>query len=153
MGLFDWLFRQKEQPAVRNEDTFGPHRIGLSVSRGRFVYFLDEQRGIRRLIIDEQGRFCGFPGVVREKCWTRSFGRQQLAPCSRYETSIQLRPDGRWLVLWEIQPDGMYWSDGGFGVEDDEEIYLYAYLDGTGRFTGPFRVYSVGDKQYFQEGS
>ena len=143
------LFAKK----VRTAASFGPHCRGLTFRMGQPVYFLDEPRNIRRLIIDGNGSFRGFPGFVREECWTKHFRSRQLLPRSRYYTSVSLRPDGRWLILWTIQPDGMYGSDGGFGIEDDPEIILYTCLDPDGRFTGPFRIYSVGDKEYFQEGS
>ena len=39
----------------------------------------------------------------------------------------------------EIQPDGRYWMDeDGFGMEDDEEIWLCADIDEEGRFITPF---------------
>ena len=52
-------------------------------------------------------------------------------------------------MLWEIQPDGRYWADGdGFGAESDYEIQLYSYLDVQGKFTAPFRIYSIGTTKF-----
>jgi len=148
MGLRDLFFRGR----ALEYDSFGPHCRGLSVRKGRAVFFIDEARGIRRLILDRNGYFHGFPGVLREECWTKHFSGR-LVPRAQFYTSVQLRPDGRWRILWTIQPDGLYWADDGFGAGNDEEIILCAHLDADGRFTGPFSVCSVGDKEYFQEGS
>ncbi len=104
------------------------------------------------MIVDNCGRIHSFPGIIKEIFWVKLLDNpRDLKPKIKYRTSFERKGD-RWLVLWEIQPDGRYWGDeGGFGMEHDEEIVLYTYLDMEGNFTGPFRVYRVGMKKYFTE--
>lgn len=110
------------------------------------VCFVDEARGIRRTLIDQTGRFCQFPGIVRERFWTKDVPARSMLPRVRYRTSFEKRTD-KWLMLWEIQPDGEYWRDeDGFGAEDDPEVTLYTYVDLDGNFTGPFRIYQIGHR-------
>ena len=52
-------------------------------------------------------------------------------------------------MYWQVQPDGRDWGDdGGFGIENDEEVILQASVDMDGCFTGPFRIYSMGSEKY-----
>ena len=54
------------------------------------------------------------------------------------------------ILIWTVQPDGMYWADEyRFGIEDDDEINLYAYVDDNGNFLSKFRIYSVGNTKFF----
>lgn len=115
------------------------------------VEFVDEKNEIRRKIIDERGRIQNFPGIERGE-WMKSLESETaLHPVVRFRTSFERQKDGRCLVLWTVQPDGRYWEDeDGFGGTSDPEIILYTFLDGEGRFTGPFRVYKVGTKRYYR---
>lgn len=109
------------------------------------VYFVDEIRQIRKLLVDANGVIRNFPGIQKEDFWVRQIPANALLPKVRYRTSFEKR-DGRWLMLWTIQPDGDYWRDSsGFGAEDDAEVVLHTYVDGNGDFTGPFRLYTLGE--------
>lgn len=112
------------------------------------VCFVDEERGIRKLLVDFEGNIQDFPGIVQEEFWTKIVSPHALKPQIHFRPSFNKRENG-WLMLWEIQPDGRYWADeDGFGMEDDEEVTLYTYVDKNGRFTGPFRIYQVGNHCY-----
>lgn len=53
------------------------------------------------------------------------------------------------VLLWQVQPDGYYWADeDGYGMTPDEEVTLYADIDETGHFTGPFRLYRIGRQKF-----
>lgn len=117
------------------------------------VYFENPELGVVRQLIDRQGMIQNFPGVVHEECWEKEYTLRRLTEEVRFGMQFEQQPDGRYLVKWDIQPDGLYWMDSdGFGAEMDLPISLYTYLDEKGQFTGPFRVYKVGQIQYYTEG-
>lgn len=112
------------------------------------VYFVDEQHGIRTLLVDGTGTIQNFPGIIKEDFWTNQVSPNAMKPEIRFGTSFDQRND-RWIMRWQIQPDGRYWADeGGFGIEDDLEVTLYTYIDQHGQFTGPFRIYQLGNQPY-----
>lgn len=111
------------------------------------VCFVDEVRNIRKPLIGKDGEILRFPGVVKEDFWVGQVSPEALRPKIRYRTSFEKREE-RWIMLWEIQPDGAYWRDeSGFGGENEEEVTLYTYVDENGDFTDPFRIYEIGDRQ------
>lgn len=129
--------------------TFGMHRYRTAGERCD-VSFIHPVTGERRLIVDNLGNIRHFPGLVKEDCWINEVTSLRfLHPVVRFRTSFEKWDADSYIMLWQIQPDGYYWADGGgFGMENDEEIILYAFIDQNGAFTGPFRVYRVGDKKY-----
>lgn len=136
--------QERESPYLTETVVFGMRRSGDDSS----VCFVDENRGIRRLLVDSGGNIQDFPGIVEEDFWTREVSPHALKPRIHFRTSFEERENG-WIMLWQIQPDGRYWADDdGFGMEDEEEVTLYTYVDRNGQFTGPFRIYRVGWHPY-----
>ena len=116
-------------------------------STGYWVYFVNEELGIRRLLLDDMGRIHNFPGIRKKAFWAEKIPDNGLAPRCRYETSFTKGEKG-WIMRWTVQPDGRYWADeGGFGMENDTEVVLYAVLDDAGNFTGPFRICRYGARE------
>jgi len=166
MGLLSKLFGKKTQPAPKStvskpaanrESPYLTQRVvfGMHLYRqsgeDSTVYFVDEQRGIRRKLVDTDGNILDFPGIIQEDFWVKEVSANALRPQIRFRTSFEKRND-KWIMLWQIQPDGRYWEDeDGFGAENDLEVTLYTYVDADGRFTGPFRVYEVGMQCYCQD--
>ena len=158
MGLLGKLFKQKdskdiaekpeipkapiaEHPPLTRWETFGG---------GKPIYFIDESRGIQKLIVDSNGNIRNFPGFSQEDLWVSQVDPCYLKPLIRFCTSFERR-GGRLIMLWEIQPDGRYWEDeDGFGGTSDAEVTLYTFLDENGDFTGPFRVYRIGAHDYYK---
>ena len=134
-------------PWMEPWETFGAHMY-RSEDEDPSVMFTNRARGIRRIIVDKNGYICDFPGVDPEtmkKLKHISFNRQ-----IRFRTDFSREPDGRILMIWEIQPDGRYWEDeDGYGGTNDEEICLYTMIDEKGCYTGPFKLYSWGNNKYF----
>lgn len=118
---------------------------------GEEVIFMDDLRGIRKTIVDNSGNICHFPDILQEDRWTCELTSQAfLQPQIRFGSSFTQEADGRFLMVWTIQPDGRYWADdGGFGMEHDLEIRLYTHIDRNGSFTDLFRVYSVGRNCFY----
>lgn len=110
--------------------------------------FVDEKRGIRKTLVDINKSFQDFPDVVQEEFWTRELVSGSLEPFVRFRVGFEKRGN-RWIVLWDIQPDGRFWADeDGFGMEPDQELTLYTYLDQNGNYTGPFRIFRIGIQPY-----
>lgn len=98
--------------------------------------------------MDSTGTIQNFPGIIKEDFWTSQVSPNAMKPEIRFRTSFEQR-NYRWIMRWQIQPDGRYWADeGGFGIEDDLEVTLYTYIDQHGQFTGPFRIYKLGNQPY-----
>lgn len=127
--------------------THGAHRYRRPGERVD-VSFVDPQTGVSRRIIDNMGNICNFPGMIKEESWVRKVAsKKYLKPVVRFRASFEKWDAENYIMLWEIQPDGRYWADeDGFGMENDEEITLYAFINQKGEFKGPFRIYRVGDR-------
>ena len=127
---------------------FGMHPY-RSADEDSSVYFVDENRGIRKMLTDSRGNIQNFPGMIKEDFWAKEVAPNYLKPCVGFRSSFEKREDG-WLFLWQLQPDGWYWADeDGFGAEKDVEVILYTFVDLDGNFTGPFRLYSLDGTSYF----
>lgn len=124
--------------------TFGRNGHGETAE----VVLYSQEHNYQKTIIDHEGRFEDFPGIVQGK-WIdyleRKFDFDEGQVC--YRTSFEKYGEG-YRCFWEIQPDGRYWADeDGFGAEDDSEITLYADLDSRGVFKGPFRIYKIDGRR------
>lgn len=140
--------RELSGPTLDEWVTFGAH-IYRQKGEKASVTFTNDRLGIRRLIVDEAGAIRHFPGVSPEA--RARLDGVDLTPRVRFRTSFARKWDGCILMLWQVQPDGRYWADDdGFGMESEEEITLCARIDARGEFTGPFELYAIGHKQYFE---
>ena len=138
------LAEKPESTYLTQYGVFGRRREGEDSS----VCFVDEERCVRKLLVDSEGNIQDFPGIVQEDFWTKEVSPNALKPRIIFRTSFEKRENG-WLMLWNIQPDGRYWADDdGYGMEDEEEVTLYTYVDRNGQFTGPFQIYAVGKHCY-----
>ena len=139
--------KRSEKVYLTQNVTFGMHPYRRE-DEDSSVFFVDEGRGIRRMIVDAWGNIQKFPGIVKEEFWVKHILSGNLKHQVRFRSSFEKRDNG-WIFLWQIQPDGWYWADeDGFGAEKDLEIVLYTFLDSNGDFTGPFRIYRLGDREY-----
>ncbi len=109
----------------------------LNPNQDSTIIFVNEEKGIRRMIVDSKGVIQNFPGYDYA-----GMTEEEYPPQIRYRTSIEGSPTGRFYMLWEIQPSGMFSSDDdGYGMGDSEEIILSAPIDENGLFTRKFRRY------------
>ena len=102
-------------------------------------------------VIDENGKFLHFPGIVNDERIDKE-RRVKLFEEIRYEADFYSLDNGNYLMIWLIQPDGMYWADeDGFGIEDDLPIQLYSIVDSNGNFIQAFELYCIGNTKYTDE--
>ena len=141
------VVKKVDGPTLSQWVTYGAHRYRSSDEVIRVV-FEDAPRGISRTIVDDEGNIRDFPGIEADALARLPGGKME--PWIQFHTVFERQPDGQILMIWEVQPDGRYWEDDGFGGTNDEEICLYTMIDADGRFTGPFRLYNVGAVQYYE---
>ena len=137
-------------PQLSQWTTFGNHlyrRMGEVAA----VEFVNEEYGIRKLIVDDNGYIQNYPGLENSEEWLDAWeSKRALEPQIRFRTDFERMEDNTILMVWEIQPDGRYWEDeNGFRGESDLEILLYTYLDEKGNFTAPFRAYKIGNERSY----
>ncbi|MBQ4430781.1 MAG: hypothetical protein II877_04705 [Synergistaceae bacterium] len=137
-------------PTLNAWVTFGDHLYRKKGDDPSIVF--TSASGEKRTIVDYHGKILDFPGIDAKDEITvkRITERDDIEPLIRYRTEFKRCDDGNIIMIWEVQPDGMYWADeDGYGMTSDEEIRLYSFIDEEGRFTAPFRLYSIGSKQFF----
>lgn len=140
---------QKPEPK-RTESVYLTSSVTFGMRRGEdcSICFVDENRGVRKVIVDSSGVIQNFPGIVKEDFWVKEVAPNFLKEQVRFRSEFEKRENG-WIFLWQMQPDGMYWADdSGFGADNDLEVVLYTYLDLNGDFTGPFRIYKMDSRGY-----
>ena len=148
MGWLLKLFRKpalpkteakQESPYLTQTVVFGMHQYRRA-DEDSSVYFVDEKRGIRKMLVSSRGVIQHFPGFKDRESLTKLVDANALTPQIRFRTSFEKR-ENRWILYWQIQPDGRYWEDeDGYGGTNDEEVTLYTYVDENGDFTGPFEL-------------
>jgi len=148
MGWLSDLFKKRNPPAAKEKRetpyltqtvVFGMHRY-RSADEDSSVYFVDEKRGIRKMLVNSRGVIQCFPGFKDKESLQKLVSNAALYPQICFRTSFEKQEQG-WKMLWEIQPDGRYWEDeDGFGGTNDEEVTLFTYVDENGDFTGPFEL-------------
>ncbi len=107
----------------------GYHPVSIALCR-------DDGTCIRQLT-GKSGEFLDTPKVLRGG-WCEKV-EHVVYRATLYNVNISDYVDGACCFCWEIQPDGRYWADeDGFGMENEEEIWLYALLDREGQFITGF---------------
>lgn len=131
--------------------TLGAHQYRNSGERCD-VSFIHPVTGKHRLIVDNMGVIQRFPGIIKEDTWVKYVtSKKYLNPIVRFRTSFEKWDEDRYIMLWQIQPDGRYWGDDDdFGMESDREITLYAFINHNGEFMGPFQIYRIGKRRYLE---
>lgn len=66
--------------------------------------------------------------------------RNAISTMANYYFGINSFKDGVAYVQWTLQPDGRYYADSdGFGMTDDDEINVYAFIDKMAHILVPFQ--------------
>ena len=115
--------------------------------KGMRVFFNDlKSLSLIEKVIDEEGKILNFPGIEEDERIEKERKIGKIFDV-RFEARFTSPENGKTLMYWTIQPDGMYWMDNdGFGITNDKRITLYSTIDENGNFLHKFRLYSIGDK-------
>ena len=117
---------------------------------GKAAYYINPQKGIRKKIIARDGKIIDFPGFENHQLVLSHLEDVSDSAYVRFGSCFEKTPQGNFIFIWDIQPDGRYWADDdGYGAEKGQEVRLYTYLDDEGHFTAPFKIYSIGVEDYF----
>lgn len=66
--------------------------------------------------------------------------RNAISTMANYYFGINPFKDGVAYVQWTLQPDGRYYADSdGFGMTDDDEVNVYAFIDKEAHILVPFQ--------------
>ena len=113
------------------------------------IIFTNEEKDIKKQIVDKDGNILNFPGVEYTDTLNDELGKRKIEPVVKYEAIFEMIDGDKFIMVWTVRPDGRYWMDSwGFGAEDYESLSLYTYIDSSGNFTMPFKLYSIGYKFY-----
>lgn len=113
------------------------------------ILIYDKITQIATVVIEEGGHINGFPGIIEEDLWKNEYkgGRFDYAS---YRVEYEVLKNGGVMIIYTLQPDGRYWEDDdGFGAENEVELNFFSYIDHTGKFTQPFKIYSIDLNQVF----
>ena len=150
----DPVFPQEEstihqEPFFSQWVTYGEHLGHISDERAEVV-FTNHEKGISRVIVDNDGHICDCPAIKNPEIVVGYLdGKELPPPIVRFRVEFE-RLENDYMMRWQIQPDGSYWTDiDGHEVTDGEEVILYTYLNDCGRFKSSFRIYKVGQTKYF----
>lgn len=118
---------------------------GVRKGENAEIILQDTELDYSKVLVDEKGVIQNFPGI-EQGSWTKYIEGDFNFDSGiiEFRSVVDDREEGGFRMLWQVQPDGRYWADsGGFGAEPDVELILYADLNDTGDFTGPFRIYKI----------
>ncbi len=146
--LYD--LNKKSQNNIRLSKYFiGQPSSDYIIKQDFSIFLIDEERNIKKQIIDSDGNICNFPGIEYCEELIQELGDFEIKPTVRYEAQFENCGDGKFIMVWTVRPDGRFWADSwGFGAEDYDWVDLYTFIDKNCNFTSPFKLYSIGTKQY-----
>lgn len=95
-------------------------------------------------LVGATGAFKKWDAVAVEICMVLDFPkRAQLNAISTMANNyfgVNSFKDGVAYVQWTLQPDGHYYADSdGFGMTDDDEVNVYAFIDKKAHVLVPFQ--------------
>ena len=124
------------------------------------VKFKNPETGESKIIVDQDGRIHNFPGIHREVYLRyNEIYEDHLVPFIYYRTEFFKYDEDRYIMLWQIQTDDQEPSFRDyvkFPAKSErkenlrKKVVLYAFLDKSGEFMEPFRLYSIGNKIYIE---
>jgi len=115
--------------------------------------FINEEKHICLEMVTPEGLIRNFPGVEFHPDMKRECATFRGEPRMRYTMEFSPMADGCIRVLWTIQKE--YFDPGddwGFGREEIDAVKMVSFLDENGTFTAPFRLFSIGKRQYVDSG-
>ena len=96
------------------------------------LIMVNEEKREAHMLVYPDGELAGFTAddIDMESIGKtgRTYDAERLTVSYRLEA--ERFKDGVAMVSWMLHPDGSYFADeGGFGRQDDEEVWAYAFID------------------------
>lgn len=93
---------QKPEPK-RTEPVYLTSSVTFGMRRDKdcSICFVDENRGIRKVIVDSCGIIQNFPGIVKEDFWVEEVVPNFLQEEVRFRSEFEKRENG-WIFLWQM---------------------------------------------------
>lgn len=119
-------------------------RYLMSHETGMAYEFMDSHCRLKTITTDDIAweTIDGFSDTIKERARTLD---------GYFPTIVHHYHNGMARVRWEINPDGRYYSDGGFGETDDKEITLHGYIDRKGKPLIKFRFIKSSEEHEIME--
>lgn len=143
---------------TENHYSFAERGEGMMQAReikGKRVFLVNQESKEAWELINAVGTFSLWKASAVEL--SSVFGLPSLAQRNAmsakvpYYFGIEDYKNGVALVVWTLQPDGCYYADSdGFGITDDDEIKIYAYIDKEGHILVPFQPMDDELKKRYQ---
>jgi len=136
-----------------NTDYIGRSHSERAYNPDFSVIFTNVDTAEKVQIVDRNGNICNFPGITLCDALCSEMNVDKIRPVVAYSATFEKQPNGQYLMVWTVRPDGRYWMDSwGFGAEDYEWVKLYSFIDHKGQFTAPFQLHSIGYQTFFPVG-
>ncbi len=146
--LAERINKKNQKPGLNHYVTYGWRSFDESPE----IYITIPESGYKKVIVDKEGYFQDFPGIRRGE-WTSCLRGSCDLDEGRvgFRTEFSRKQEGGYQCIWEIQPDGRYWSDqDGYGGNSDSEILLKADLNDKGEFESAFCIYEIDGKLHHE---
>lgn len=112
--------------------------------RGRQQILVNTERGKAWLLVNAKGKLVGFgkKDIDYEAISKHENNRDAYTRMVEYGGLVCWRDfeDGVCAIGWTLYPDGRYFADeDGYGMEDNDELTVYAVIDRDMNVLSPFR--------------
>ena len=121
-SLVERKCRGDQNPGLNHYVTYG----WRSTYESPEIYISIPESGYKKVIVDNEGFFREFPGILRGE-WTNQLRGNYDFDEGRigFRTEFIRKQEGGYQCIWDIQPDGMYWRDqDGYGGNSDRNNFV-----------------------------
>lgn len=110
----------------------------------RRVFLINKNEREAWELVEATGAFEKWDAVAVEICMVldlpKRAQRNAISTMANYYFGVNPFRDGVAYVQWTLQPDGRYYADSdGFGMTDDDEVNVYAFIDKKAHILVPFQ--------------
>lgn len=143
------LYQQLNEAYMADEYKYYLSRLGEGMTfcremDSRRYYLLNTETKEAYELIGATGSFVKWDAVAVEICTVLDMPmraqRNAIQTCANYYFGVDPFTEGVACVSWTLQPDGRYYADeDGFGMTDDDEITIYAFIDKKANILVPFQ--------------
>lgn len=134
----------------------GEDMLQAREKNGKRVYLVNKEREEAWELINALGTFSLWNASAVEISslfdMTGKVLHTALSVKAPYYFGVEDYANGVTMVVWTLQPDGCYYADSdGYGMTDDDEINVYAYIDREGHILVPFQPMDHDLKECYRE--